>query len=642
MGRRIVAQLVLGAALAALLVSAHPVSASASTVAEADCPAGLPATAHCGTLTAPENRDNPSTRAIEMPYVVIPASTQPATGTPIVTMAGGPGQTSTAVALALAADPRIGGARDIVVLAQRGSIESSASLDCPAATSKYVDTFTKSDSPATEMTEVTLAMKDCMTAFQKAGGDPTAYTKASTASDLIELRQLLNYPTWTLYGGSWSTKVMQLVAVRDQAGVDAVVLDSFSPIDRDLKGDAYLALSDALTNLSARSNGAYPDLNADLVTAEGLFSDKPVHGLLTNPVSGQQRYYSLTGSDLVTIVQQVLYDPDTAEAVPYLLSRLAAGEKDAIAPFIPEALAHLTTINLGQYWLEACRDEQPFWSADPTEPLPEGAPADTTPKPLPVITYLTAADKICAGLGLPASGIETRSAVAVGQPTLIFASDTDPLISVAAAQSGQAAFPNNQLVVVQSNGRAGATNDVCAMDQLATWLASPGTAVTTGCTDGVAAHPAIPASEVHKSTRIASVVTAVEQRNLFELTVPLIFAGFAALWLLGWLIAVLVQALRREPIVLLLFTGIAPITGVAFLGALWVLLTAQLAAFPAFDLVGVPTTAPWLGILLGIGFLAIIPVWRLPGRATAALAAAATLVWLAMGAWFVWIVVLPS
>jgi hypothetical protein len=138
------------------------------------------------------------------------------------------------------------------------------------------------------------------------------------------------------------------------------------------------------------------------------------------------------------------------------------------------------------------------------------------------------------------------------------------------------------------------------------------------------------------------VVAAVEEQNAFELTIPLIFAAFVVLWLVGWVIAVIVQVARREPFVLLLISGIPPVTGALFLGITYLVMSSTLAANPGFALVGVPTAVPFLGILLGVGFIGIIPVWRLGGRPTAALAAASTLVWLAMIIWFVWIAVLKS
>jgi pimeloyl-ACP methyl ester carboxylesterase len=588
----------------------------------------------------PETRGAEGGRAIDLPNVVIPASTQPAVGTPVVTMAGGPGQSSTELAETLAADPRIGGSRDVIALAQRGSLESSAPLDCPAASSAFVDTFTEDTSPASEMVDLTLKVKECLTAFTEAGGNPASYTKSDTAADVVDLRTSLAIPTWTLFGDTWSTKVMQVAATIDQAGVDAVVLNGFTPTDRDTKNDAYSALASTLLTMSPRTDGEYPDLQADLAEAAAVFSDDPVHGLLTNPFTGRQRYYSLTGSDVVTLVQQALYDPATASAVPYLLSRLADGDTDALGPFIDPVLKNMATTSLGQYWVEACRDEQPFWSADPVAPAPEGT--DEEPTPLPVLTYFTAADQICASAGLPAVSPETRAITPLGVPTLLFGSDTDPLVPLPVVQSGQISFPNSQVVTLQGAGRAGVTGDPCGMDQLATWLAAPGTAVQTTCTDLVEAYPAVSADDVHPTTRIDSVVTAVKERELFPLTIPLIFGAFALLWLVGWIITLVVQAIRREPLGLLIASGIAPVAGVAFLAAVWITLSSALAANPALSLVGVPSMTPWLGILLGVGFLALIPVWRLGGRAGATLAASATIVWLGMIIWWVWIAVLPS
>jgi pimeloyl-ACP methyl ester carboxylesterase len=590
----------------------------------------------------PENRGKSGSRSIDLPYVVLPASTQPAAGAPLLYMAGGPGETSLAAAERIAADPQIGATHDVVILSQRGSTDTSAPLDCPAASSAYVDTFADdSNSDTTAMAAIGVAMQACLADFEKSGGDPSAYTISDTAADVIDLRNALQYPSWVLMGDSWSTKVMQLAATRDPQGVSGVVLNAFTPLGRDVKGDAYIALSNTLKALSARSNGEYPDLNADLSTATAAFTEDPVHGVLTNPFTGAQRYYSLTGDDLITIVQQALYDPSAAAAVPYMLERLADGDTAALTPFIAVAMDNLADTSLGQYWVEACRDTKPYWSPDPTQPAAQGA-TDTDPTPLPAISYFTVADQICGSLGIAASPAESVTAGPAGQPALIFASDTDPLVPVDAATAGQASFPNNQLVTIESGGRTDATTDACAMTQLASWLAAPTTAVQTTCSDEVGADPIIQASDVHRTSRFASVVTAVDQQDLFTLTIPLIFAAFALIWLVGWVITVIVQGARRDMTVTLLLSGIPPVTGVVFLGVLWLSIAGVLASQPGFTLVGVPTMVPWIGVLLGIGFLGIIPVWRLSGRAAAALATAATLVWLAAIVWFVWVAVLPS
>jgi pimeloyl-ACP methyl ester carboxylesterase len=642
-GRRTIAQLICGAALAAVLLGGQLVagaatSAQAATVADRTCDDGLPGRAVCGSLSVPENRADPASRLIELDYAVIPASSG-ATGTPVVALSGGPGSASDAASIALADDTRIGGVRDVIVLAQRGGAGSSEPIDCPAVTSAYIDTFTSDDSPAGEMTDVAARLQECTTAFAEEGGNVSSYTRSDTVSDLIDLRNALQIPVWTVYAEGWATKVAQLAASRDAGGIDALVLDRFSPVDRDVKADAYQALSDTLTALSARSDGEFPDLNADLAAAAALFSDEPVNGILTNPVTDRQRYYSLTGSDVVTVVQQALADPESAAAVPLLLSRLAEGDTGAIDPFLPIALERLSTDNRALTILEQCRDEQPFWSADPVEPAAEGA-EDTEPTPLPVITWLTSADAVCASAGLAPSAGEDRTSVRIAQPTLIIAGDSDPFVPRGAADAGAANFAA-QLLPISGNGASSSTEDPCALDQIAAWLAAPGSAVAAGCADRAEELPIIPADAVHDTARFDSVSRAVESRNWFELTVPLIFAGFTALWLIGWIIAVIVQAVRRERFGLVLVSGIAPVTGAIFLVSLWIVVSTARVVYPGITLVGLPTIAPWLGLaLLGVGFFGIIPVWRLGGRATAALAAAATIVWLAAIVWFVWVAVL--
>ncbi|GAA2222320.1 hypothetical protein N1031_02085 [Herbiconiux moechotypicola] len=613
-------------------------AAVAATSSERSCEESFPQSTVCGVLTVPETRSDPGSRGIGLDFAVIPASSGAATGTPVAVLARDLGEASTA--LALAADDGIGGSRDVIVLAERGGPGSSDPFECPAAASAYFDTVTDDVSPAAEATEVSLAMQECEAAFSEDGGNPSSYTRADVVGDLVDLRTVLQIPSWTLYGEGWSGKAMQLAATRDAGGVDALVLDRFSPVDRDVKGDAYLALSDTLAALSARSGGEYPDLNADLAEAAAAFSDEPVHGLVTNPVSGRQRYFSLTGSDVVTIVQAALADPATAAVVPELLQRLVAGETGAIEPFLAQALQFLDESDLPLTWLQSCRTEQPFWSVDPTVPAEEGA-EDSEPTPLPVLTYLTTNDQVCGAIGLPAASADDRTVSGVSQPTLLITGSSDPIVSRGATDSGSSAFATHQVLSLAGNGAAGATSDPCALSQLAVWLASPGATIQSECTDQLDRYPVLPASAVHANPRFGSVTAAVDDRNWFELTVPLIFGGFTALWLLGWVVAVIVQAVRRERFGLTLASGIAPVTGALFLGSLWVLVSTAQVVYPAITMIGLPSLAPWIGLaLLGVGFFGIIPVWRLGGRATSALAAAATLVWLAAIVWFVWVAVL--
>ncbi|MCS5496817.1 alpha/beta hydrolase [Cnuibacter physcomitrellae] len=620
--------------------SVSDAAAPRAEIAPADCPPGAPGGSTCGTLTVPENRNNPSTRTIGLPYLVMPASQQPAVGVPVLVMTGSSAQ-STAVAERLAGDPSIGAAHDIVVLAQRGGSETTAPFRCDPAVTAYIGTMTTTDTPAEEMGDVVTAMQACIADMIAEGGDPSGYNRAQTAADVVDLRGALGYPTWTLMGQGTTTSVMQTVAAIDPAAVAGVVLDGFVPADSDLKGLAYAGLSAALTNLSSRSSDEYPDLPTTLSDAGTLVGEESANGIVSDPVSQRDRYYDLTASDVVTLTQLALGDPAAAESVPFMLNRVTGGETNSLQPFADVAVERLVAGDPALTWLEQCQDWQPFWSADPTQPAAEGSGED--PTPLPGLTTFVAADRICSGIGVPAVDGGTRSIPASGAPALVFASDTDPdLPSDSVSGFAAASFPRSQVVRMQSNGAASATSLDCGLQQLSSWLASPETPVQTDCTDGADRYPVIAADDVHETIRVASVVESVRTLDPLGLVVPLVFGAFAVLWLLGWVITLIVQAARREPVGLLIASGVPPITGVAFLAAAWIVVSGAIAATPGLPLVGVPPLVPWLGILLGVGFLAIIPVWRLRGRGAAALAAGATLVWIAMMVWFAWIAVLSS
>src|SRR5678815_4473135 len=96
------------------------------------CPVALPLgySAHCGTLTVPENRSSPGARTIDLSVMVLDGKVRNAT--PVVYLEGGPG--------GRAIDDVVGlidyfapilDRHDLVVFDQRGTGYDAPSLDCP-------------------------------------------------------------------------------------------------------------------------------------------------------------------------------------------------------------------------------------------------------------------------------------------------------------------------------------------------------------------------------------------------------------------------------------------------------------------------------------------------------------------------------
>lgn len=628
------------------LIQLTGATAFADDAAAVDCPTGAPASATCGELTVSENRANPAARTISIPYLVVPATQQPATGQPVVAMAGGPGKSGVALAAELIDGLGLGANHDVVVLEQRGLGDGATALACDDVSTALIDITTTTDRLKDEAAVVGLAMKACAKQFVADGGDLAGYSIAQSAADVIELRAKLGYENWTLFGTDWSSRVMVAVAALDPAGSTKLIFSGFAAADRDVKGDSYNAMIESLTALAVRAGLEPTALTAQVAKAAALLDESPVKGPIIDPYSGQQRYAKVGGDDFYTMLQYVLADPELIPTVPALLDRITDGDTDALRPYISYALREEGAVDWALFFVQSCLDSQPYWSADPAAPEAvapaEGEEAGPAPVTPPRLTALGVADTVCQQLALPVPAPDFRVAPAFQQPTLLIGSASNPVAQFSVAKLYSESLPNVQLISVPDTGAAVAPALPCLATAVQTWLTDPATTVAGACDGAAESLPIVAADSLHLTSRYDSVDRAVGSLDWFVLLIPLIFAAFCVLWLIGWAITVIVRAIQRERIRLLLFSGIAPVTGIVGLLIAWIVLSTASAAQPAQAMLGVPSIIPMLGVLLGVGLLSLIVVWKLGSRGAALLATSACLVWLAMIGWFVWIFVLPS
>src|SRR5258708_20952903 len=86
--------------------------------------------ARCGVLKVPEDRSRPGGATIDLSVAVVPALNRRAAAAPLFLLAGGPGQSATAMYTSLAAAfARVNRNHDIVLVDQRGT-GKSAPLTC--------------------------------------------------------------------------------------------------------------------------------------------------------------------------------------------------------------------------------------------------------------------------------------------------------------------------------------------------------------------------------------------------------------------------------------------------------------------------------------------------------------------------------
>jgi hypothetical protein len=113
--------------------SSPPGVASAKFVPSA-CPSRVAsspafADAHCGQLIVPENRNIANGKAISISVAIIPSITQPPQHEPLFYITGGPGGDAMGDVEFLV--PALNQTQDLVVSAQRGTLDATPALLCP-------------------------------------------------------------------------------------------------------------------------------------------------------------------------------------------------------------------------------------------------------------------------------------------------------------------------------------------------------------------------------------------------------------------------------------------------------------------------------------------------------------------------------
>jgi pimeloyl-ACP methyl ester carboxylesterase len=308
---------------AGLLLLAAP-SASAA-VAYAPCPStpGL----ECGGLDVPLDRSGQVPGVIRLAAMRHVAASNP-TRTAVVTIAGGPGQAATPLALDFATlmAPALQ-TRDLLVFDQRGT-GGSTPLTC-------------------QLTGATLTdmASHCASELGVRRGQ---FTTAASVDDLELLRAESGYDKLVLYGVSYGTKVAMDYAARYPDRVESLVLDSvvLPPGPDSLQRSTFAAMRRVLTELCAGGECAGISRNpvAQLNGQVRRLNRKPLRGRLTDG-SGRRVEAAMTSQDLFNIIISGDMNPTLRAELPAALTSSRRGDT---APIIRLAARSAGIIELGR------------------------------------------------------------------------------------------------------------------------------------------------------------------------------------------------------------------------------------------------------------------------------------------------------
>ena len=430
---------------------------AAPPLAPAPCPFAIPkgAAIRCATFTVPEDRARPNGRVVRLAVAVARSATAPRHDDPVLYLSGGPGSP------ALGSTPSLvqGWAsflqgRDLIVVDQRGTGRSTPSLDCPEANAARLRLLGALASAEARRKAEHDALVACGQRLARAGVRLAAYSTGANAADMRDLRAVLGYKHWNVFGISYGTRLAMELARSDPAGTRSLVLDSVYPPQVNLFTAMPGSFDAALRKLF--------DANASLEkTFYGLvdqLSASPTAVKVRDPRTNAALTLHVDGRALLELTYGMLHSAAEIARLPAMLTGAANGRYAPLAEAEARRLAREGPFSEAMYYTVECNSDLAR-----TTPTETNAAASAFPHLAPYFAAIQefgpGAFDLCARWGIGAG--DTNAPLTSDVPTLILAGANDPITPPAWAKLAATTLLNGEAFTFANTGHAVITRGGC-------------------------------------------------------------------------------------------------------------------------------------------------------------------------------------
>jgi len=320
----------------------------------------------CGTFGVYEDRSAQSGRIISLRFVVLKAKRP--TRRAIAMIAGGPGESAVGFAPLIADgvfEKELRSLRDtydVLFVDNRGMGASNPSK-C---------NFTPAADPASYFRQLWPdgSVAACRQRLA-ASTDLNAYNTNNAVDDLDEVRGALGYPKLVLLGGSYGTFFSLIYIRRHAEHVESAVLDGvapphFQPMPGEPQG-AQTAM-DGLIAKCRRDNvcsAHFPAFAQHFDALVRRLNRGPISVEAKNLATKQMHTVSLSKEVFVDQLRHVLYDPEGASYVPYVIERAYEMDYAPLARLIQlSSVGFSMDLDEGAYLSYSCAEFMPFLSGE--------------------------------------------------------------------------------------------------------------------------------------------------------------------------------------------------------------------------------------------------------------------------------------
>ncbi|NMM87912.1 hypothetical protein B2J88_26740 [Rhodococcus sp. SRB_17] len=450
----------------------------------------------CGTLTVPQNREQPDGAVVTIPVARQRVQNPTAAMPPLLMLAGGPGESGLVDALVTYSGLDLNKDRDVIYFDQRATLRATPFLPCPqvdvfmqgALAKPYSDPGTKAASNA--------AVAACSSQLRGEGIDLHAFNSLENAADVASLRLALGLSEWDVYGVSYGSD-LALQYLRDYPdGIRAVVADSVVAPQMNLadtmwpnaaKGfDALEAACDAQPACQAM----LPDLVGTLATA---VTDLDAHPRMVSVTAGDGSPVDVMvdGYKLASLVNSASLATNGLVDMPAIITAAGRGDVTPAAQLLATGAqpAPVSIVGSGLFYGVICGEAVAHTSAEATFGAAKNALPQFPDAVLSLTPRLPWLVGDCAAWNVGAVPDKVAQPANSTVPVLLLSGGLDGVTPPGNAELAKATLPNAVALTFPESGHGVFTQSDCGPEAVTGFLDDPSASYRPQCLDTVVIPP---------------------------------------------------------------------------------------------------------------------------------------------------------